>query len=523
MGRARNVIHLSSEQELGALPSKPGSSIHSGGFSPHLKEFVRLVANSTESYSCVVFFPTSDSSSLRLVAHHSLSRDFLPGVTVGYGQGLVGWVAQNKTRILVCPFDNDSRTLMYYSRDQALKSFIALPLLSQSGELLGVMACDSKKNYGFAKLVEKVLASFAEQIVLLLGLYSRLQSSKRDEGFRAKRGTLDLTLDSLRNCETERELLSRAADLPRDLVDREALVLLSGPLAELPSANSPSGGSGGGEYYAAGERGRAEKKLLDMVWRYRGFASSGSSPRRINAGSERGNMGASASAFLSVPFRVLDREAGSFNLLGRGDRSFAPSEISALEKVAALVGRELERFRLRELYTSSRETVDFLSWQSFASQAGRIFGGQRAGKLKAFSGAVTLIRLSLSNIDELELAAGPSVAAALLQRVMRLVDQVKPSSALACYLRGAHILLLMGSADVDRTFARFDRLLRYLGFAEGYNRQSSLLPEGELRDMILGGLRLSSARFPKDGATLDELCARTLRDVRSAPSLMGAK
>ena len=125
---------------------------------------------------------------------HTLSRDLIHTAEIPHGRGLVGWTAENKVRISVCPFEHDATTLRYYRSDQDLKSFLAVPILPRSGgpqqeTLLGVIACDSKKNYAFAKITEKILVDCSVQAANIIELVRSVQDRKEKERRRRRQQT----------------------------------------------------------------------------------------------------------------------------------------------------------------------------------------------------------------------------------------------------------------------------------------------------------------------------------------------
>ena len=105
---------------------------------------------------------------LDLGGYHSLSRDVLSPCRLLRGVGIIGWVAKHRQPIHVSPFEHDSRTLGMYKTDQHLKSFIGIPIpleaSNRSGEMCGVLGCDSKKAYAFSKLQSKLLQDLSIEI-----------------------------------------------------------------------------------------------------------------------------------------------------------------------------------------------------------------------------------------------------------------------------------------------------------------------------------------------------------------------
>ncbi|MFP4522298.1 MAG: diguanylate cyclase, partial [Fibrobacterota bacterium] len=99
----------------------------------------------------------------------SVRRD----VKIEFGKGLVGNAAKGNGRVIVeNDLRNDSRTLMYYSRDEKVRSFIAVPLMVR-GELRGVFTADSKEAGNFdssgSEFMER-LANITSHMVFY-GLY----------------------------------------------------------------------------------------------------------------------------------------------------------------------------------------------------------------------------------------------------------------------------------------------------------------------------------------------------------------
>ncbi len=154
-----------------------------------LCRLARFGANLADAHSCFLFFhgalvsaldpgivPPGGMNQMVLAGFHSLSPEILPHCVVSADSGLIGWVASHRRSIHVSPFELDSRTLGIYSADQQLKSFIGIPILLQdpyemlgaagvaSGQLTGVLACDSKKSFAFSKLQGKLLEDLSREI-----------------------------------------------------------------------------------------------------------------------------------------------------------------------------------------------------------------------------------------------------------------------------------------------------------------------------------------------------------------------
>lgn len=465
-------------------PTVPRDSENLANLEKQLSQLADLIANITESYTTAIFL-VEDNSTLQNIAVRTLSRDFVEKSRIPFGSGLVGWTAQHGLRISVCPFEHDAMTLLYYSSEQDLKSFVAVPILSDTGRLLGVIACDSKKTYAFSKIAEKILVDCASQAANLILLHEAID--RANIKWAPKEDELSGELEKLRQFVDEDLLLSAVADLPSTIISRDALVVITSPVAGICH----------GRYYTGHSESKANHRLLDTLCKHKKVICADRSvqARTVDDTQKR--------SFLSVPFRVLGREAGSFNLLSKPDGAFHAAEIEALERIADVVSKQLELIRLRAVHASTKETTSLSSWKVFSSHASALL--QEARKQRR---SLSLFRISLTNLSELEELFGVEAATVAMHGLMRLVDQVKPQNALACYLYGTHILLLLDSTEAATISARLSRLIERIslnGMVASPQPGSSAFG-ARVAERVL----LKSAKYPRDGESLAALIAGTL-------------
>jgi len=471
--RITNIREKSTKERGAAIEPLITSSALSATNSPvraaspnlSLQPLSQLIANSTESHTAAIFKADNEKRTLTLVAAQTLSRGLIPGATFNFGQGLVGWVAENRSKIAVCPFENDATTLMYYSSDQELKSFIALPIFSSEKELIGVLACDSKRSYAFSKIAEKVLSDCA----VVAGQF--IEGTTPGEKVVSKT-LLETILETLRAQEDERALLSAASDLPTDLIERESLVVLC--LSE--------NGTGESTFFTKTPENKSNNRLLELVCRHKRLISRERSVQSINGD----NLGRS---FLSVPFRVLGHEAGSLNLLSKPGESFSFDQIQSLEKVATVIGHELERIRLASICSRQTSIVD---WKSFELRANLALKSREP---------LALLRFTITNLEDLEANFGAQVVIGLVQKFGRLLEQLRGTEGLLCALHGNHYLLLTREDEKGRIVKRTEALLQKLS-EQGVSMEA-------LR-MFSGGLSISAATPGAGTHEINALAKKTL-------------
>ncbi|MBI3089650.1 MAG: diguanylate cyclase [Candidatus Tectomicrobia bacterium] len=154
-------------------------------FQQELESLIALVSNVADSFTTTLFLADQQKQELRLASFHTLGNSVIQGTVIPYGHGLVGWVANHCQAVNVSEFNRDTKTLQFYSQDEEIKSFMAVPVVEQ--ELLGVLCIDSKKQYVFTPKLQKLLQGFADQAALVL---RRQQVFEQQQSLRASIETL---------------------------------------------------------------------------------------------------------------------------------------------------------------------------------------------------------------------------------------------------------------------------------------------------------------------------------------------
>ena len=127
-----------------------------------LGHLIELVGNVADAYTCALFTMAPDNKKLVLREHFTLSRNLDRGAKIAVGKGPIGMAAQTRKPQLIENFDQNTRFLGLYKKNEELKSFIALPVIY--GDQVAVLAIDTKERYQFSIKLQKILAEFAQQI-----------------------------------------------------------------------------------------------------------------------------------------------------------------------------------------------------------------------------------------------------------------------------------------------------------------------------------------------------------------------
>jgi putative methionine-R-sulfoxide reductase with GAF domain len=434
LGKSAKTPH----SELPANESKGKTKLEES-----LTKLVRLIANITESYSSAIFVSDTKNQVLHSLAHHSLSRDYIEGVSIPYGRGLVGWTAENKVRITVCPFEHDASTLLYYPSDQALKSFIAVPILSIENEVLGVIACDSKKSYAFAKITEKILTECAAQAELLINLHQTNERLSHRAPLPNSKDELESAMEKLRASDSEVSLLESVCKLPQSLLTRDAFIALV----------TSNEGYGEATFYSHTPDTRVEHHLMDLVCKNKKILSSERSVHVLPSDDIR------ARSFLSVPFHAFGREAGALNILSGAFKPFSTSDIQTLEKLAHVIGRELERHRSKAIAKSRQVGPSLLPWKHFVEKGDQLISSNAT--------TYALLRIQLENLSYIESELGVETCSEIHEQLLRFVQQLAPSPLLASAPYGTSIFIFGDKEALGNLEKRLKNLIARIHTVSG--------------------------------------------------------
>lgn len=438
-----------------------------------LDNLAAIIANSLDAFTASIFI--YEDEILKLSGLHTLSQNFVENCEIKIGSGLIGWSAQNKQVLNVSPFENNSTTLICYQSDEKIRSIIAFPILdstaSEQTKLLGIIYCDSKNPFGFTKKSEKIIGNFSKQIQNAI---AQSESTKEKTEKPIEISGFETFIESLLDAQSEDALLTKASRMPGEILDREALVVMT----------LQAGGIGNGEFYTTSSTENFGHRLIDLVCKHKKIICSSRSVYAVPAYDEKQR------SFVSIPFYSLNKEAGSINILSRPHAQYSESTIKTVEKIAKIVGQELERIRLKDRYFTSQETASLSSWRHFS-----ILAKARIQEARQQRKELALLRIELSNIKQIENLAGVEFASRSMQDLMHILEQVKSSESISCYLYGSQLLLLSEQGEVERSKQRLIRLLeRSANESQDLNKSTSINPYKLIRQGLVFGLSF----YPSD-------------------------
>ena len=140
------------------------------------QDAINLLSNATEAFTAALFLYEDEAREhLKLRTWHSLSKNVAPGVVLGLSEGLIGWVAKTGQPVQLPRFDRDTKSLGFYTQDEDIKSFLAVPV----GQA-GVLCVDSKQQYVFTEKDLKILKGFSQ---VFLHLVEGVETRRREKNY----------------------------------------------------------------------------------------------------------------------------------------------------------------------------------------------------------------------------------------------------------------------------------------------------------------------------------------------------
>ena len=129
---------------------------------PTLGHLIELIGNVADAHTVALFIMEPGDKTLVMRDHFTLSYNLDRGAKIPFGKGPIGLTAHTRKSQLIENFDQNTRLLGIYNKNEELKSFIALPVIY--GDQVAVLVVDSKERYQFSIKLQKILSDFAQQI-----------------------------------------------------------------------------------------------------------------------------------------------------------------------------------------------------------------------------------------------------------------------------------------------------------------------------------------------------------------------
>ena len=129
---------------------------------------VTVTANVMDSKICSLWLLDEDTKTLSIEATQSISEEYLKERVLRLGEGVVGWVAQEKKPMRVDNVLEDQRFKeKKLARKEGLCSLLSVPMMVR-GKMVGVINCYTSYPHHFTDTEEAVLTTVANQAAICI-------------------------------------------------------------------------------------------------------------------------------------------------------------------------------------------------------------------------------------------------------------------------------------------------------------------------------------------------------------------
>lgn len=131
---------------------------------PMLQGVVDLATDATRCHACFIYLLADDRLTIR--AASPVFAEAVGRVQFALGEGLTGWVARHRTPAFIRDHAMDDPRMKYVPllQEERFQSMVAVPILSRSGDTIGVIVLHTEAPHEFTEETVKLLVHIASLV-----------------------------------------------------------------------------------------------------------------------------------------------------------------------------------------------------------------------------------------------------------------------------------------------------------------------------------------------------------------------
>lgn len=472
-------------------------------------KLIELVSNVMDAYTTAIFLADNKKRMLRMWKYYSLGDNVDPHARIPFGIGPIGIVAETKTDFDLTKFsERDSSLLKTYTKDENIKSFFAVPIISKDGTLEGVLTVDSKKTFFFSNKQQKLLKLFAEQFSCLLNNI-RVQTSIDTE-------TADVQLlYEFCNETTKIQDVESALKLACNYIDR--LIKCDSYFISLKSGKDRDG-----KFCVVVSKSKEDISGLTFSDRcgLAGCVIEDKKPFLLsNRKEELGSYVFTPSesigrvrSFLGVPLLCKDEVLGLICLIDSREGTFSQRDLQAISIIADNITLAIENAKAQRLIRSLSTEIDGLTglwnFSGFHKHLDSIV--QDARKRRR---SVSLMIIDIDNFTELNHSLGYEFGNEALKRISNFLLEIDIGNSSIFFARygSDEFAIILPNISGDRAFLYAEDICYAI------NNAKFVLLQKDVKINVSIGVSC----FPEDSNNKNELIKNALLALKEAKSKGG--
>lgn len=130
-----------------------------------LKHIVEVVVEVTKSDACLLYLLSDSQDELILRASKNPHPKLIGRITIGLGEGITGWVAQERTRVVIQSNANDDPRFKFFHNlpEDRYQAFVSVPIMAKK-EVVGVINVQHKRPKRYQPDEMALLSTIANQV-----------------------------------------------------------------------------------------------------------------------------------------------------------------------------------------------------------------------------------------------------------------------------------------------------------------------------------------------------------------------
>ncbi|MBI3398031.1 MAG: diguanylate cyclase [Deltaproteobacteria bacterium] len=144
---------------------------------------LELLKKTLNCHNCILFeaghAKREGKKVLTIIASAAPDKDINYEIANESAGNLLGWIAEHKVPLRIANI-RDIKGVSYYGRDEAINSFIGVPVVNERDELKAILCADSKEKDAFSAEAERLLMLSAHGISKLLENISILRKMRTE-------------------------------------------------------------------------------------------------------------------------------------------------------------------------------------------------------------------------------------------------------------------------------------------------------------------------------------------------------
>jgi signal transduction protein with GAF and PtsI domain len=130
-----------------------------------LKHIVEVVVEVTKADACLLYLLSDSQDELILRASKNPHPKLIGRITIGLGEGITGWVAQERTRVVIQSNANDDPRFKFFHNlpEDRYQAFVSVPIMAKK-EVVGVINVQHKRPRRYQPDEIALLSTIANQV-----------------------------------------------------------------------------------------------------------------------------------------------------------------------------------------------------------------------------------------------------------------------------------------------------------------------------------------------------------------------